>query len=110
MSSRFDPLPNEPYGVCTDCDIELETKDRADEHMSNSSAHIIGSKSHTMRVTNPDRAARILNQIRSEILDALSDAEDRIQDLVDDDEITLAEAQEAVRRAQLEASDEIQIV
>lgn len=110
MSSRFDPLPNEPYGVCTDCGIELRTKDRADEHMSNSSAHIIGSKSHTVRVTNPDRAARILDQIRSEILDALSDAEDRIQDLVHDDEITLDEARSAVNRASVEASDEIRIV
>lgn len=110
MSSRFDPTPDQPYGICADCDIELETKDRAQKHMSNSSAHIIGSKSHTVRLTNPDRAARILDQIRSEILDALSDAEDRIQQLVDDEEITLAEAQDAVRRAHIDTSDKIQIV
>ena len=92
-STRYDPRPNEPYGVCLTCDMTLDDGLAADKHMSDTTP--VGGRSHSTRTTNPTRKQRVQRAIDSIIEDAIADALDEVLDLTDE-HITRSEARAAL--------------
>lgn len=90
MSTRFDPAPGEPYGHCRNCEAQLQQESDAREHMSQTMQG--RGPSHRIHVTNPTRPQRIRSSLGLIIDDALRQAADEIQEMVDGGDLSLEEA------------------
>ena len=87
--SRFDPIPDQPYGECSDCGISLATQADAREHMSATMPAAIGvGSSHGVRVTNAPREDRIRRAVSFAVDDAITEAMDDIHRIVERDGAT----------------------
>lgn len=89
-TSRFDALLGDPYGTCQTCDQSFETKQEADDHLTQ-------TEDHSVTVSNPPRARRIANHISVLVDEAVQEACDRLASLVNAGDITENEADEALR-------------
>ena len=91
-TSRFEPQPGKPYGRCRDCGRELPTEQEANDHMSKTMEASAERRSHGIAVTNRGRSARVRSAIRDAIDDAVRDAVDEVDQMVEDRDISEAEA------------------
>lgn len=108
-TNRFDPTPGEPNGHCLDCAVVFNTEADGDQHISQTMGGPTGQqKSHTITRTNPDRGTRVFREIAEQLQDGLRDAFNEIERLVDNDDITEDEADEAVRQSHINIEDEWQ--
>ena len=90
MSEKFDQIPDEPYGECLNCQMQLDQKSDADEHMRQTMPD--KGPSHRVRITNPTRDQRIRSAVGQIIDDALYQAGNQIKNMVDQGHLTLDEA------------------
>lgn len=90
ITTRFNPIPGEPYGQCRNCDMQLQQESDAREHMDQT-MHGKGP-SHRIQVTNPPRERRIRTELGMIIDAALREVGDQIRDMVDQGHLTLDEA------------------
>ena len=85
--SSFDPEPDKPHGVCNDCGAEMATEQDASDHMRETfeAAKAAGKvqRSHSVRVTNPGRQTRIRRRLGTIIDDAISNAMEEIDRLLE---------------------------
>ena len=88
MSSRFDPIPGQPYGECTDCGVALQTQEEGREHMAATFSEAGQGPSHRIRITNPPRADRVRTAVNCAIDDAISEAMEDIHRIVERDGAT----------------------
>lgn len=97
-TDRFDPTPDLPYGSCVTCGITLEAREDAQSHMKETLvAGKMPRRSHTTRSMNPTREDRIEREVRFIVEDAIQDAIDEIERLVEQGHITRDEATKALR-------------
>lgn len=90
MTTKFDQDPDAPYGQCLSCQMTLQQKSDADEHMHRTMQG--KGPSHRVRVTNPPRERRIHSELSTIIDEALREVGSRIRDMVDQGHLTLDEA------------------
>lgn len=96
--SRFDPDPGKPFGQCSSCSLVIETEDDSRRHMQETFEKTeTSARSHSIRITNPSRASRIRSRMESLVEDAIERAMENIDRLVQREDITEAEATEALR-------------
>ena len=62
MTGRFDPRPNEPYGVCGTCAKPMNDEASARAHMSET-FNFAAASSHRISVTNPTRPQLIGSEV-----------------------------------------------
>lgn len=104
--TRFDPIPDQAYGLCADCKMELMTKEDAEAHMDETMASSGRRRqSHTIRATNPERERRIQSFVDGVVRDAIDDAMDELQNPVSRDLASSEEIEEALKWFGTEWSD-----
>lgn len=91
---RFDPAPEVDYGSCITCGVPLPTQENAHEHMSTTVD--AGGSSHRIALQNPPRERRIRSHVSTIISTAVEDALTEVARLVNNNEITRAEADRAL--------------
>lgn len=99
-TSKFNPMPDDAYGVCRTCDIDLATEQVANIHMNATMAEAMAkgeNGSHAVRVLNPSRESRIESEVDELIDEVTSDLMSKIEDLVYRNHITEDEAKMALR-------------
>lgn len=89
MPNRFDPRPDEAYGRCLICDLELPTELVANEHMSETLEAAKtdaqgNARGHRVRVSNPTRAQRIEMEVSRIVDSAIDDAMNELDRLSGD--------------------------
>jgi hypothetical protein len=96
MKNRFDPYPDSDYAKCQDCGKELALKEFADDHLRETRESSSNKHSHTVRILNPSRQSRIDTEISHIIDDAIQNALEDVDRLVEREEITEEEASKAL--------------
>lgn len=100
ITTRFDPVAGEDYGLCTDCGVSLASEGEAHTHMS-STFHEAeakgGSKGHRISILNPSRGTRVERGVRWIVEDAVRRAVEEIDDLVEQGHASTDEIREALR-------------
>ena len=94
MSEKFDQIPDEPYGDCLTCQMQLDQKSDADEHLNQTMQG--PGPSHRIGITNPTRDQRIEYALDTVIDDALYEVGNQIKKMIDRDELSLEEARSAL--------------
>ena len=96
-SQRFEPREDENYGKCLSCGIDIVAVEDSVGHMNETfSATKAGERGHTISVLNPTRLSRIQNGIDSVLDDAMTRAAEEVDRMIDNNDITEAEAQTAI--------------
>lgn len=93
-SKRFEPREDENYGKCLSCGIDIVTVEDSVEHM-NSTMKDSPTGSHSVSVINPTRLSRVQNGIDSVLDDALTRAAEEVDRMIDNNDITMEEADKA---------------
>lgn len=99
-TDRFDPSPDADYGKCNDCGINLATEPDAKAHMRTTmeEAQSKGaSRSHRVSVLNPGREQRITTEVDCLVDDAIQDAMEQLDRLVDRGDASEAEITAALK-------------
>jgi len=86
--SRFDPIPGQPYGECTNCGISLATQEEGREHMSATRPEAGQGSSHRIRITNQTREDRIRSAVAWVVDDAITESMEDLHRLVERDGAT----------------------
>lgn len=95
----FNPTPAIDYGKCSTCDESMPTEEDANIHMFETFKAAISlgkSRGHAIKILNPSRVMRIQRGIDRIIDDAISDAMEEIDALINSDSISEEEAKEAL--------------
>lgn len=92
-TARFDPEAGRDYGTCRACDLALADEAAGKEHMKQT---LTDRRSHSIRVLNPSRRARIANRIDLDLEDVVDQGLQEVARLVTDGHITAEEATEAL--------------
>lgn len=92
-SNRFNPEPDQPYGKCTDCNLELPTEEDAAAHRKATAGSIRTpgrsyKATHATRATNPGRQERLRQEVRREVESAIEDLMAELARLVEDQDAT----------------------
>ena len=93
-TDRFNPREGTAYGRCIDCELVLDERADATEHMSQTRQGT--RRSHRVRVSNPDRAMRVSTTVSQIVQAHLSEAVDEIAELVHAGHITTEEVEQAL--------------
>ncbi len=99
MSNRFDPLPDEPYGKCATCDAVMQTPQDSANHLKETfeTAPQPGERfSHSVSVSNASRPTRISQAIGQIVEDAINEAMEEVDRLVESEDLTYEEAETAL--------------
>lgn len=101
MSTRFDPIPGEPFGECETCGLVIETDADSTAHLEASITGQLGRSTHTVVVLNAPRKRRIDQWVSHVERRSVDDAVDEIVDAVSRGELTADEARRAWYRNEL---------
>ena len=94
MSQTFDPDPDKAYAECITCGISLTTEDDGNAHMQET--RLGANRSHSIRVTNPNRDTRIRSRVERFIEAATERAMEDMDRLVDSGDVTEDEIKTAL--------------
>lgn len=97
---RFEPQEGMPYGKCSTCEEEFETKDLAYDHMSNTTPlneDGEGKRSHSISVINAPREDRVKHEVSQIVDDSITDALNRLDGLVSTKELSFDEVRDALK-------------
>lgn len=93
--SIYDPTPDVAYAICGTCDITLPTEADGNAHMDETIQQH-GGRSHQIRITNPTRERRIRRAVGSHVADAVDDACNEFERMVERGDVTAEEITEAI--------------
>ena len=95
----FDTEEGVNYGKCLSCGIDVETAEQGRQHQLETlnESEEANRKSHSIRILNMPREARIKSKIMDMVGDALDNLNIDLEDLVNDGHLTEDEITEALR-------------
>lgn len=106
-SNRFDPRPNEPYGVSSDGEA-FATEAEANKWLNKALREARGRgefKKISVTITNPDRQTRIKNFVNWAVDDGLQEAMRRIHHAFREGDATEQEIRDALQVTHLDLEE-----